>query len=638
MTISRRRLFLTAAVSASALYLCGPALAEIDPLKSQVGAGALPPLTERLPDNPLVVTPTDRIGKHGGTWNHALVGGGSFVMLVRYQGYEPQVRFNPDWTTVEPNVAQTVEVNDDATVYTFELRQGMKWSDGQPYTTEDVRFWFEDVFQNTDIGATRSQSYWSSGGELAKLDIIDQHSFRVTFSSPNGLVLQNMARAAQDNTTRSPAHYLKQFHIKYNEKANELAKERGFDDWVALFHRESGIMDENVYYQNSNRPTLEAWAFTSAPGEDTERAVAERNPYYFKVDTEGQQLPYFDRVVYQMVADPQVLLLKTLQGEIDYMGLYINTPANKPILFESKEKGNYDFFTLKQTAANAMVFMLNLNHTDPVKNELFNNRDFRVALSHAIDRQAMIDAVFVGQGKPAQPSILESDPLHNPVLSYQHTEYDPDKANEILDTIIPNRDAEGYRLDKNGERVTIIFEIDQARTTFLDMFELALPNFQDVGIDAQMRTMDRSLWETRVRSGRDFDASAHQFGANGGIGAMLDPRYFVPFSRNSFYASGWALYYSNPTAENAIEPPAGVKAQQDRYRKLLATADPQDQKAIMAEILEEAAKQFLVFGVTLPPDSYGVIKNDMVNTLREMPNSFVWPTPAPSRPEQFFKD
>lgn len=637
MSISRRNFLLSSVATIAALSVAGPALAATDPLLSMVTDGSLPPLNERLPINPLVVTPTDKVGTHGGTWNHALVGGGSLVMLVRYQGYEPQVRFNPEWTGVEANVSESVEANDDATVYTFKLREGMKWSDGAPYTTEDVRFWFEDMFQNEDVGATRAQGHWSSNGEVAELQVVDAYNFKVVFKTPNGFFLQNMARASQDSTTRAPAHYLKQFHIKYNDKADDLAKENGLDNWVALFHRESGIMEENVYYQNSKRPTLEAWKFTTAPGEDTERAIAERNPYYFKVDTEGQQLPYFNRIVYQMVGDPQVLLLKTLQGEIDYMGLYINTPANKPVLFDGKETGKYDFITLKETAANAMVFMLNLNHTDPVKNELFNTRDFRVALSHAVDRQAMIDAVFVGQGKPAQPSILEGDPLHNATLSYQYTEYDPDKANEILDGIIPEKDAEGYRLDKNGKRLSIVFEIDQARSTFLDMFELALPNFQAVGIDAQMRTMDRSLWETRVRGGRDFDASAHRFGANNSIGAMLDPRYFVPYSRNGFYASGWSLYFSSPDNENAIKPPADILAQQDRYKKLLGTANPDDQVAIMKEILDEAAKQFLVFGVTLPPDGYGIVKNDMMNTMPVMTNSFAWPTPGPARPEQFFK-
>jgi peptide/nickel transport system substrate-binding protein len=185
--------------------------------------------------------------------------------------------------------------------------------------------------------------------------------------------------------------------------------------------------------------------------------------------------------------------------------------------------------------------------------------------------------------------------------------------------------------------LSIIFEIDQTRTTFTDMLQLAIPMFQAVGLDAQVRTMDRSLWETRVRNGREFDATCHQFGANGGVAAMLDARYFVPFNANALYAPGWNLYYTEPTNPQAIEPPAEVKAQQDLYRQLLATGSPEKQNALMAELLENAADQFLVFGVSLPPDGYGVVKNDMVNVTKVMPNSFGWPTPGPTRPEQFFK-
>lgn len=558
-------------------------------------------------------------------------------MLIRYQAYEPLVRFTPDWSGVEPNVAESYEVNDDSTVYTFHLRKGMKWSDGHPFTTEDIRFWYEDIFQDKDAAVTVGQSYWFSGDEPGALEIVDETTFKVVFAEPSGFFVQQMAWAQQDNMSRAPAHYLKQFHKKYNADADSLAKERGLESWIALFQRENGLDQDNVFFQNSNRPTLNAWKFTSAPGEDTERAIAERNPYYFKVDTEGTQLPYFDRIVYQMVADPQVLLLKTLQGEVDMMDQYIATPTNKPVLFDARETGDFNFYTLKGTAANVMVFQLNLNHVDAVKNALFNSRDFRQALSIAIDRQALIDAVFVGQGAPAQPSIIKGDPLYNERLATQHTEYDPDAANALLDTLVPERDSAGYRLDSSGRRLTIIFEIDQVRTTFLDMFELAIPMFQDIGIDAQIRTMDRSLWETRVRNGREFDATAHQFGANAGIAAMLDARYFVPFSRNSIYAPGWALYFNDPENEDAVEPPADVQAQQALYKKLLTTGDSGQQQAIMAEILENAAEQFLVFGVSLPPDGYGVVKNDMVNTMAVMPNSFGWPTPGPSRPEQFFK-
>ena len=591
----------------------------------------------RLPENPLVITPTDRPGVQGGDWNHALVGGGALSTVVRCQGYEPQVRFDPTWTGLIPNVSESYEVNDDATEYVFHLRKGHKWSDGAPYTTEDIRFWYEDLFQDPDLRMTNQQDHWFSGGEVGELIIVDEQTFKVTFSTPNGFFVHRMAWGHNDATTRAPAHYLRQFHKKYNPDADKLAQERGFAGWVALMQRESGLGDVNVFYQNSTRPTLEAWAFTSAPGEDTERAVAERNPYYFKVDTEGTQLPYFDRVVYQMVSDPQVLLLKTMQGEIDMIDQTITTPLNKPVLFDAQERGNFRFYTLIESAANVMVFMLNLNHTDPVKNTLFNTREFRQALSVAIDRRALIDAVLVGQGAPAQPSIIEGDPLYNERLAKQHTEYDPDEANRILDTLLPDRGRDGYRLDAEGRRLSIIFEIDQARTVFLDLFDLVIPMFQKVGIDAQVRSMDRSLWETRVRTGRDFDGTAHQFGANSGIGAMLDPRYFVPFNTNAIYANGWALYFTDPDSPNAVEPPEEVKAQQQLYKTLLLTGDVNRQNEIMAEILENAADQFLVFGVSLPPDGYGVVKNNMVNTMDVMPNAFIWPTPAPTRPEQFFK-
>jgi peptide/nickel transport system substrate-binding protein len=644
MTKLSRRLFLasTTALAGAMVLLGRPARAqapvESPSLQAQVDAGELPPIAERLPENPMVITPTDRPGQQGGDWNHALVGGGSLSMVVRYQGYEPLVRFTPDWTGIEPNVAESYEVGDGGRVYTFTLRKGMKWSDGEPFTTEDVRFWYEDIFLDPDVSQPGGQTYWTSGGEKGKLEVLDEETFRVTFVEPNGFFLSNLAWANQDQTVRAPAHYLKQFHKKYNPDADALAQERGLESWVALFLREAGVDEDNVFFQNSDRPTINAWKFEIAPGEDTERALAVRNPYYWKIDTEGTQLPYFDRVVYQMVADPQVLLLKTMQGEIDMMYQYIATPANKPVLFDNQEQGGYHFYTLKETAANVMVFQLNLNHVDPVKNELFNTREFREALSLAIDRQALIDVVFVGQGAPAQPSIAPTDPLYNDRLATQHTEYDSDAANAILDTLLPEKDSEGYRLDSEGRRLSIIFELDQSRTTFLDMFQLAIPMFQAIGIDAQIRTMDRSLWETRVREGREFDATAHQFGANSGIAAMLDARYFVPFSANSLYAPGWSLYFSDPGNPNAIEPPAEIKAQQELYKQLLATAEPEAQKEIMAQILENAADQFLVWGVSLPPDGYGVVKNDMVNTMPVMPNSFGWPTPGPSRPEQFFKD
>src|SRR5690554_5584881 len=635
--ISRRAFIAASSAFAGALAVSSWVRAQESAfLKPQVEAGTLPPVADRLPANPLVITPFDRAGQQGGDWNHALVGGGSLSMLVRYQGYEPLVRFNPDWTGLVNNAAESWSANDEATEYTFTLRKGHKWSDGAPFTTADIQFWY-DAYLTDEETSLGGNAWWSVNGEQAKLEVVDEQTFKVSFSGPNGFFVQQLAWAQQDQLTRTPKHYLEQFHIRYNPDADALAKAAGLESWVALFQREIGLLDDNTFFQNGNRPTLNAWVFAEAPGTNTEQAIATRNPYYFKVDDQGTQLPYFDRVVYQIVADPEVLLLKTLQGEIDIFDQYICTPANKPVLFDGQETGDYGFYTLKETAANVMAFQLNLNHQDPVKNTLFNTLEFRHAMSLAVDRQALIDAVFVGQGSPAQPSIIEGDPLYNEQLSKQFTEFDPARANEMLDAIIPDKDGDGYRLDSEGRRVSIIFEIDQSRTTFLDMFELALPMFRAVGIDAQMRTMDRSLWEERVRRGREYDATAHQFGANSGIAAMLDARFYVPINSNCFYAPGWSLYYTDPTNEAAVEPPPAVKAQQDLYRTLVGTADPATQNELMAQVLQNAADLFFTFGVSLPPDGYGIVKNSVVNLLDTMPNSFGWPTPGPARPEQFFK-
>ncbi|MBY5615672.1 ABC transporter substrate-binding protein [Rhizobium leguminosarum] len=632
----KRRAFLagtSAALILPALPVFAADFKEADILKTKVSSGALPGLKERLPENPLVVKPVESVGKYGGDWNMALVGGGSLSM----QAYEPLLRYTPDWSGVTLNVAESFEGDADSKVYTIRLRKGMRWSDGHPYTTADIKFWYDTVFTDKRV-AFVGQDHWKSGGKPAKLEIVDEQTFKVTFDKPNGLFPLQVAWANNDQTTRTPKHYLEQFHIDFNPKADELAKQRGFESWIASFQAAAGFQDDNAFFLNSSKkPCVHAWMFTIAPGENTERAVAERNPYYWKVDTEGNQLPYMDRIVYQMVADPQVLLLKSMQGEVDLMDQYIATPNNKSVLYDAREQGGYDFYTLTSTEANVMNFIFNLNHNDETKRKLFRNKDFRAALSTALDRQSLIDAVLVGQGAPAQASIKKEDPLYNEQLATQFTAYDVDKANAILDQLVPKRDDQNFRLDEKGRRLTIIFEIDQARAVFLDLFQLVIPMFQAVGIDAQMRSMDRSLWETRVRQGRDFDATAHQFGANGGVAAMLDPRYYVPTDANAMYAPAWQLWYRDRANANAEEPPESTKSQLALYDKLKATSDASGQREVMKQILQGAADNFYVFGISLPPDGYGIVKNNMKNITKIMPNSFGWPTPAPTMPEQFYK-
>jgi peptide/nickel transport system substrate-binding protein len=637
-----RRFFLGASTATLALATVGlrPALAstggEAPMLKAMVDAGTLPPLATRLPKNPMVVTPLKEVGTYGGTWNSTIVGGGSLSMLFRYQAYEPLVRYNPEWTGVIPNVAETVASNDTATEFTFKLRDGTKWSDGKPYTTEDVMFWYEDVFSNPDIEVT-NQDHLIIGDDRAIFTKIDDLSFKVSFKKPNGLFLSLLAWADSDQTTRFPKHYLSQFLPKYNPDADKLAKAAGLSGWLQLFQKKSGAALEDDFFTNSEIPVLHPWKMKVAPGESTEHAIAERNAFYWKVDTAGNQLPYLDRIDYVLVADAQVLLLKCLQGEIDLLDQYIGTPTNKSVLFDGKGKGNYDFYTTLSTQPNEMAICLNMTHPDKVKAELYANKDFRAGISHAIDRQALIDSVYVGVGTPSQAAIGEGDPMYNERLAKQFTEFDVAKANAFLDKAAPNKDGEGYRLDKSGRRISIVFEQDQNRLEMVDMMQLIMPMLKVVGIDGQLKLIDRSLWEVRIRQNMDYDATTNRFGGGIGLAAFLDPRYFVPFSDNAFYAPGWQIWYNDKSAPNAVEPPDQVKKALELYDVMKSTVDDAKRVDALKQILEIAADQFYTIGIKVPNNGYGIVKNNFKNVPEKMPNSFGYPSPAPTNPEQYFK-
>lgn len=637
-----RRFFLGASTAAIAIAALGvraayaQATAEAPMLKSLVDAGSLPPLADRLPKNPMVVTPLHEVGKYGGVWKSTIVGGGSLSMLFRYQAYEPLVRYNPEWTGVIPNVAESVTSNDAATEFTFKLREGMKWSDGKPYTTEDVMFWYEDVFSNKDLEVT-NQDHLIIGDDRAVFTKIDDLSFKISFKNSNGLFLSLLAWADSDQTTRFPKHYLSQFLPKYNPDADKLAAAAGLSGWVQLFQKKSGAALEDDFFTNTEIPVLHPWKMKVAPGESTEHAIAERNPYYWKVDTAGNQLPYLDSIDYVLVSDAQVLLLKCLQGEIDLLDQYIGTPTNKSVLFDGKEKGNYDFYTTLSTQPNEMAICFNMTHPDKVKAELYSSKDFRAGISHAIDRQALIDSVFVGVGTPSQTAIAEGDPLYNERLAKQFVEYDVAKSNEFLDKIAPKKDADGFRLDSSGRRISIVFEQDQNRLEMVDMMQLIMPMLKAVGIDGQLKLIDRSLWEVRVRQNMDYDATTNRFGGGIGLAAILDPRYFVPFSDNAFYAMGWQIWYNNKSAPNAVEPPDQVKKALELYDVMKSTVDDAKRVDAFKQILEIAADQFYTVGIKIPNDAYGIVKNNFKNVPDKMPNSFGYPTPAPTNPEQYYK-
>lgn len=618
-------------------YKEAPMLAEM------VAAGELPPVAERLPINPLVVEVNSEIGEYGGTWHMGLRGGGDNALFMRTLAYDSLLRWEVDWSGYKPNLAESFEANDDATEFTFRLRQGVRWSDGAPFTADDIVFWNEDLLRNEEYRAIHPTPSWlMSGGEVAVVEKIDDYTVKFIFAEPNGLFLQRIASVDGAEPVRYPKHYLSQFHPKYNEtNLDALIAENGADDWVNLLDLKGGGIPGTPYdarWQNPELPMIYAWTLDNGYGDGSNRVLATRNPYYWKVDAEGNQLPYIDQLSYDVGEDVQVLVLKALAGEIDMQDRHISGLENKAVFADNMEQGDYRFFETVPSSMNTMIIALNLTHKDPALREIFQNKDFRIALSHAIDRQEIIDVIFVGQGEPYQAAPRPSSPLYNEQLAKQYTEFDPDLANQMLDDAgFAEKDSEGYRM-ANGKRISFVVEVITAlNPSWTDSLELIQGYWRNVGIDMQIRAGDRSLFYTR-KDANDVDATV--WGGDGGLEVVLEPRWYFPFSAESNYAQAWQVYYNNPSGLGALtapeEPPAATKRQMELYDQLKATGDATEQERLMKEILQIAADEFYTIGISLPAAGYGIVKNNFFNVPDSFPNAWLYPHPAPTMPEQFF--
>ncbi|MCB0063034.1 MAG: hypothetical protein KDE19_13005, partial [Caldilineaceae bacterium] len=335
-------------------------------LVAQVDSGELPPLEERLPVNPKVVTPHEEIGRYGGNWRLGLLGGDDSALIYRTIGYEQLMRWNLDWTEVEPNIVESVDVSDDATEFIFHMREGMKWSDGVAFTADDILWWYENIFVDEEI--TLSPAAFlvvTVDGEKVRavFEKVDDYTFTVRFAAPNGMFLSQLAASNGRPLIPRPAHWLQQFHLDFNPDASTLAEEAGFESWVALIQDR---MSDDAFFRFVEMPTLNPWMIVQPYGTSTIQVQAVRNPYYWKVDPEGNQLPYIDQVTFEVGEDVNTLVLKTLNGEIDNQGRHISTNENKAVFFDSQEAGDYRIIEQLSTGSNFMVLNLNLLHKDPV--------------------------------------------------------------------------------------------------------------------------------------------------------------------------------------------------------------------------------------------------------------------------------
>jgi peptide/nickel transport system substrate-binding protein len=594
-------------------------------LAQRVAAGDLPPLEERLPVNPKVVPVVERIGDYGGTWRNALVASIDTTHLTRSIGYENLVRWLPDASGIIPNLAESFEANDAGTVFTFHLREGTRWSDGHPFTADDIMFWYEDVVLNDELSPAKP-AWLRSGGELGVVEKVDDYTVTFSFTEPHGFFLTFLAMAEGLPVANYPRHYLEQFHAAYNENIDQLVRQHNFDTWTQLF------ADRAAWAENSARPVLFAWRPTIAVGESTTQFVAERNPFYWKVDEEGNQLPYIDRVVFDIIADHEVALLRALNGEMS-MPFRVTNAENRAVFFDYQERGNFRFIEMMPANMNHAILSLNLAIEDPVKNAVFNNRDFRVGLSHAINRQEIIDLVLIGQGEPWQAAPYPSSPIFDEALAKQYTEFNLELANEYFARAgLIERDAQGFLLGPDGNRLTILLEASSHHRTRLDIAEILVQQLQDAGIDMQLRALERSFAQERKESNL-YEATI--WTGQGGLTPLLNPNHYVPVEIGfSDMAIAWAQWYHGDP--RGIEPPDDVKAHMALYDQIKMTPGEEEQNELGRELLRISREMFYSIGIASIAPDYQIIQNNFRNVPDSIPDAWTFLTPGIANPAQFF--
>src|SRR5690625_3517862 len=297
---------------------------------------------------------------------------GSHVFLVRWdENYEELL----------PDLAEEWEFSEDAREAVFKLREGVKWSDGEPFTAEDVVFSVNDVSQHPELVGGMGQTVVAE----------DDYTVRFTLDEPNGLFLHSAAGPSSPLAAR-PKHYLSQFHIDYNADANELAEEEGLDDWIALMEQKGGLHSGDRL-NNAELPMLSAWQMSEVPRGSGTVLRLERNPYFWKVDPDGRQLPYIDELEMSIIDDEEVMLTAAANGEIDMQNRNINLPRNKPVLADERENSDFEFYDTTLTFMNTAIISLNLNSKEEPLRETFQKRDSGIGRSNAINRQPITATV-----------------------------------------------------------------------------------------------------------------------------------------------------------------------------------------------------------------------------------------------------
>jgi peptide/nickel transport system substrate-binding protein len=579
-----------------------PAYKQSPMLDDLVKSGKLPPVAQRLPEEPCVIQPTDRIGTYGGTLTGIRSTGES------YAGSPAHLALIVPTGEYIRTLVKDWKVSSDYQTLTIYLRKGTRWSDGEPFTADDIVFWYNDIKMNKELTPALEPKFICGGKPytIAKVD-----DYTVSFHSEvpyYGIKTLFNKRSLTDYLEYAPKHYLRKWHIKYNPDANKLAKDEGFDNWATAFDSKN----KPILYSgagpkaNPDLPTLAPWRILSVSADKTE---LERNPYYWAVDTEGNQLPYIDREVEFKVDSRETMLFKIMNGDIDFR---IVEWWNAPALIENEQKGNYKIMTTymgNELAWPNITF--NLSNPDPVIGPILRDLRFRRAMSLAVNRQEILDGPWMGVGRICQSTVRDTDPLFKQEWLTNYTKYDPEQANKLLDEMGLKWDSNHqYRQRPDGKRLSILL-------TTMDWnwppTEPLIDHWRKVGVEVIASNDDWNLYVEKEES-NNFNLTTWTSWSQD-FEQELSTGGYDPDGVGNRWAGPWERWWRT-SGKQGTEPAEWAKPFFEARAKFLSARNEEEYMKYGQEVWQWLADYLPVIGTVGYPPYPAAVNNRVQN---------VWP-------------
>jgi len=600
---TRREALAFGSAALAAAGLPRPAMAQTPGLidspffADQVASGKLPAVAQRVPSSPRLVTVAGEgraAGRHGGTMR-MLMGDQRDIRMMTLYGYSRLVGYDDNLDLVPDILDGYDEV--DGRVFTLRLRPGHRWSDGSPFTTEDFRYWWEDVANNKRLSPGGPPQALLAGGKPPVVEILSPTEIRYRWSEPNPVFLPALA-GAQPTYICMPSGYLKQFHETYADKATLAHRVRQVRvrDWGALHERLSRMYRP----ENPDLPTLDPWRNTTPL--PAEQFTFQRNAYFHRIDQNGRQLPYVDEVK-MTVGTHSLVPAKAAAGESDLQARYIRFD-NYTFLKDASKRMNFDVKLWKRAEGAWFALMPNLNAIDPIWRDLNRDVRYRRALSAAINRKDINQVIFFGLAKESGNTALPESPLYDAEFAKMWMKEDQGLANRLLDEIgLSKRDGEGIRLLPDGRRLEFTIETSGESTEETDILDLIKQDLIAVGIKIYPRSTQRDVFRRRITAGQTIMAASTGMD-NALVAAEMEPDALAPTTSAQFQWPRWGQFHESGGREGEEPTLPEAKELARLHQAWRRSATHQERKEIWRQMLKINAEQLFTIGVvnaTLQP-------------------------------------